>query len=71
MLAQKTSGIGADIMEVDDLANTLHSGPNLEEEGVESPTKSQDEELKSVSNEMGKSVDAVKLQLKKMTDKKL
>jgi len=32
------------MLEVDDVANTLHSGPNLEEEGVES-TKTKDEEL--------------------------
>ena len=33
------------MMEVDDVVNTLHSGPNLEEEGVESPSKTKDEEL--------------------------
>jgi hypothetical protein len=32
------------MLQVDEVANTLHSGPNLEEEGVEM-TKTKDDEL--------------------------
>jgi len=46
------------MLEVDDVANTLHSGPNLEEEGVATPT-TKDEELNSLSKSVLKSVDQV------------
>ena len=70
-LSQKSQGVVADMLEVDDVVNTLHSGPNLEDEGVENGPKTKDEELHSISDQVVKTVDSVKLQLAKMKSKKV
>ena len=48
------------MIQVDEVASTLHSGPNLEEEGVEM-AKSKDDELSTLSTSITKIVDDVKV----------
>jgi uncharacterized protein YdeI (BOF family) len=48
------------MQQVDEVNNNLHSGPNLEEEGVEQ-AKSKDDELSTLSGSITKTVNEVKL----------